>query len=88
MVGHAALDRGIGVRIPASQPNLTLQSRYLVDEDGSRYRCAGVRTPTRRALARACQKTMSSRSDRRAVACTSNPCLPAKFDTPIEISGG
>ena len=30
MVGHAALDRVIGVRIPASQPNLTFREAWAV----------------------------------------------------------
>ena len=29
MVGHAALDRGIGVRIPASQPAIPIPSQQL-----------------------------------------------------------
>ena len=86
MVGHTALDRGIGVRIPASQPNLTLQSEYLCDEVLRCYRYVGIRAPARRALARACQKTTSSRSERHEVACASNPCLPAKLGTPFRIS--
>ena len=46
MVGHAALDRGIGVRIPASQPpHLTIQAPHFRICSLRVSALAGIRTP-------------------------------------------